>query len=151
MQIVEIPAPPLQTNPRSFKSDKIVGVVIMVLGALSFLWGILALLLGSMLAPGMNDMRQEVAKEAKHDPFSETPVLPWDTIFSITGVIVIVIAVLQIASGIGVFKSSKRGLIFALAIAGVSVFGGAAGIAVGVGIGLYAILRLWGNVGPPPV
>ena len=60
-------------------------------------------------------------------------------------------AVLQLASGIGVFRSSRRGLIFALVIAVLSVFGGVFGMIGGVGIGLYVILRLWGNVSPRPV
>ena len=150
MHIMEAPAPPPVMIPSDFKSDKIIGVIIMVLGGLSFLTGVIALFLGSMIAPAMHDMRAQMTKDAKHDPSASMPLFPFDTMFSIMGWLAIAIAVLQIASGVGVFKSSKKGLIFALAVAVFSVFAGGFGTIIGVAIGLYTILRLWGNVGPRP-
>ncbi|MHB8636185.1 MAG: hypothetical protein ACYC96_06910 [Fimbriimonadaceae bacterium] len=143
-------APPPVMIPSDFKSDKIIGVIIMVLGGLFFLAGLFSVAFGFLIAPATHDVRSKLAKDAQHDPSAIMPLIPMDTVFSIMGFVAIAIAILQIASGVGVFKSSKKGLIFALVIAVLSVFGGAFGIIFGVAIGLYTILRLWGNVGPRP-
>jgi len=155
---METPASPPVVIPSDFKSDKIIGVIIMVLAGMSALFGVMAISMGSMFAP----MDQKIDKAAMVPPaqgepyvvqnghIQSFPTFHMASMFSIIGWVAVGMAVLQLASGIGVFKSSRKGLIFALAVAVLSVLGGVFGIIIGVAMGLYVILRLWGNVGPKP-
>ncbi len=62
--------------------------------------------------------------------------------------LVFIAAFLQFVAGIAVYNSKKAGFMIALIFAAFGIFiGGQTSVAIVV-IGLYAILRLWGNVGP---
>ena len=111
------PAP--VSTPSGFKPDRIIGVIVAVVAGLS----------GLGMAYVMS-----------------TPMLIHDGgLFGLAGWVGILFAVLQMIGGIGLFRGTRSGLVFALVVAALSVFSGP-----GAAVGVYIILRLWGNVGPRP-
>jgi hypothetical protein len=160
INVMDAPALPPVEIPSPFKADKIIGVFMMVVAVISALVGVLAFYLESMFSFDRDAMDKamqtpspaggmQIVKGGRVQP----DVFPTDHVTSpitILGWVVIGIAVLQLAGGIGVFRGSRNGLVFGLVVAALGVLGGPFGMAIGVGAGLYAILRLWGNVGPKP-
>ena len=129
-----MPAPPPVAISTEFMSDKVIGIVVMVLGGLSALGGIFAIALGSIMGQAERSMfRGRNPVDAQSFPNMHI-----GSTLGIFGLLSIAIAVVQIAVGVGVFKSSRNGFIFALVIAVLSALGGVIGFIVGVAIGLYA-------------
>jgi len=148
---MEVPAPPPVMTAPPFMADRIIGIVIMAFAGLSFLGGLFFIFMGRFLGSAMDQMTREDAKQ--HLPTGDpgfAPMTQQFSIFAIAGWIVLAVALLQLLSGIGVFRGSRKGMIFALILAAPSLAGGHVGSVLSVGIGLYVILRLWGNVGPKP-
>lgn len=151
--------PPASMIPQDFKADKIIGVIVMVFSGLTALGGLIVILMGYMVAGPTNNIvsQDAMAPRAKGEPdllqngpFQSLPIFHLPAIFGAVGLIVVAIATLQLVAGIGVFKGSRNGLILGLVIAVLSTLSGGLGIMTGLALGLYVILRLWGNVGPRP-
>ena len=158
MEVVEVPPSPPIAIPSDFKSDRIVGILIIVVGGLFLCSGFYVIFLGNVLSTASDQMALQAVEAAKKTKVVQGPSTGLEefpakmgSLMYWAGWIAIALALLQVASGIGVYRSSRKGLVFALVVAGLSLLGNGFGLVVGVGIGLYVILRLWGNVGPKPV
>jgi len=158
MDIVEASSPSLVMAQPVFKADKITGVIIMVVAALSALAGACQIWLGAMLGPVFQAFNSAaMASPAKGEPYvvqnghvQSLPTFQFATTLSALGWIFVGIAVLQLVSGIGVFKGIRKGLVLALVVAALSVLEGVLGIIFGLWVAVYVIRRLWRNVGPRP-
>ena len=122
-----------------FQADKIIGAIIAVLAVLMMLFSLLFLGVGGLIATAASQAKGPVGQ---NDP---APAL-----FSIPFVFIaffgLAAGVFQLISGVLVYKSKRVGLILALAVGVLT-----SANVLGIGIALYAILRLWGNVGPRPL
>ena len=77
--------------------------------------------------------------------------MPHESVFQIIGLILCVFVLLHFISGYVLFGGRKGGFVFTLGLATAdAIFAGGFGIVVGLLMGVYAMLLMWGNLGPMP-
>ena len=143
--------------PPVFWPDRVMGVLSVGVG---LVYGLVASVVAKI--SGMLGQANHLAVVAEQQQFSSggSPLTHnghidgffFEPLFNILGSIFVLLAALEFVSGFLIFRGGKGGFIFAGAVAILGALAvGRFGIGVGLVMGIYVALRMWGNVGPTPV
>ncbi len=136
---------PRPGGPPAFQADKVIGGIIIGLSTLGLIFILLASLFVGAVA---SDMVKESAPPLGMDGLNAAK--PMVAAIGIGLVVTVVGIGLHIVSGVAIFRGKRAGFILALVLSALALLSGGIGLVMAVGVGLYSILRLWGNVGPRP-
>ena len=154
----EGPGPgPTTVRQMDFVSDKVIGIILIILNAIGACGGFAIMGLGTAFGGIMQQAADNAVSKGQATPEQAKAVA---TLFGmgagLFGGLIVAACILGIINGFGIFKSARWGFIMGIALSAVHIILSISSvnfisIIIAVATIIYCAMRLTGNLGPKPM